>query len=319
MAWCHVCLLDLRQFGGKICKVLDQIRRVRASFETKVVIFMLSFPGERREVEIWREVLKRKFSTATGNVKQYHMDETDPGQAILCFGNVNTDVRILYVDFLQPIDMSPDVTFGNSMIYLELVFRKAKSVSKEVVGILWVPDLFYSRGYILDGGGYLAAVHWVRTTMAMQRKVSLVPEEVDVDVDKALRAVEQHLSGLLVITDLRSEHFTDAFPAHNWHMSGNMHAVPGTVVAGGFRDAMANEKLDCLPVCYKVKPMKKPYHVPHHSCDFWFGPGRGSQDLSGSCSGEHATPEVEGGATTTTTTTTITTKYYYHYYYYYYH
>ena len=152
MAWCHVCLLDLRQFGGRIGKVLDQITRVRASFETKIVIFLLSFPGERRELEIWREVLKRKFSTATDNVKQYHMDETDPGQAILCFGNVNTYVMILYVESLQPIDMSPDVTFGNSMIYLELAFRKARSASKEVVGILWVPDLFYSRGYILDGG-----------------------------------------------------------------------------------------------------------------------------------------------------------------------
>ena len=87
-------------------------------------------------------MLKRKFSTATGNVKQCHMDETDPGQASLWFDNVNTDVTILHVEFRQPIHMSSDVMFGNSMIYLELALREAKSVSKEVVGILWVSDLF---------------------------------------------------------------------------------------------------------------------------------------------------------------------------------
>ena len=127
----------LRQWDT-IGGVLDQIKRVRASFDTQVVIFMLSFPGQRREVEVWREVLIRTYNRATdfSNVTQYHLDDDEGhvGQAILYFGNAGTDVTISHAQFLNVPLGGNTATFGDSMIYLELAFRSVKRSSTQVVG-----------------------------------------------------------------------------------------------------------------------------------------------------------------------------------------
>ena len=50
-------------------------------------------------------------------------------------------------------------------------------------------------------------------------------------------------------------------------MSGVAHAVLGTIANGVFQDTYADQKIACIPACYKVRPLC--YEVMNHSFDFW--------------------------------------------------
>jgi len=58
-------------------------------------------------------------------------------------------------------------------------------------------------------------------------------------------------------------------PIHQWNMSGKMHAVQGTFANSDFRDTYANQKIGCLPICYRIRDRPKQYYVMDHSFDFW--------------------------------------------------
>jgi len=68
---------------------------------------------------------------------------------------------------------------------------------------------------------------------------------------------------------MRSNYFGDSMPIHQWNMSGKMHAVQGTFANSDFRDTYANQKIGCLPICYRIRDRPKQYYVMDHSFDFW--------------------------------------------------
>ena len=47
-----------------------------------------------------------------------------------------------------------------------------------------------------------------------------------------------------------------------------VHAVPGPFIHDEFRDADGNQRLGCLPVCYKVRDRSARFYVPYRSFDF---------------------------------------------------
>ena len=71
----------------------------------------------------------------------------------------------------------------------------------------------------------------------------------------------------MVLTDVRGEFFGDRFPIHLMRMSGAAHAVLGNIAGGVFQDTYADQKIVCIPACYKVRPLC--YEVMNRSFDFW--------------------------------------------------
>ena len=264
-AWCNICLLDSRQHGT-LQLVLDDVRRIRAAFDGSVVIFMLTFIGHH--AQLWAQVIQRAFRDVP-NVDHYLMPE---GQYILCFGQSGAGVTIRHA---KCIEAPPDVgvtKHTDPMLYLELTFQLGPVVGGKNVAVLWVPGLFGTNGYQLNGSAYRGALGLIKATAALHRAATLSPEfqiDQDLGVEKACRIVQEHLSAFILIVNERSAHFDGASPLLNWHMSGDMHAVCGTVRDGRFEDFMESVKLCTWPACFRVKAMEKPYLVPHHCLKFW--------------------------------------------------
>ena len=162
--------------------------------------------------------------------------------------------------------------YTDPMLYLELAFPSGQS-GGNTVAVLWVPGLVCTNGYHLPEKAYRSVLAFVKAATACQRALTLSsPEqevEADADLKKACQILQDHLSAIMVIVHESSDHFSDQYPILHWNMSGKMHAVLGTVRERKFVDIMENQKVCTLPACFRVKAMKKPYFVPHHSLGFW--------------------------------------------------
>lgn len=269
-AWCNICLLDSRQHRT-LQLVLDEVARVRAAFHGTVVAFLLTFLDQ--PVEVWTGVLQRAYQ-GVPNVTHYECPE---GQYILCFGHPHADVRIVHA---QCLEAPPDVgatKYTAPMVYLELAFHSGHS-RETTVAVLWVPGLFCTNGYQLSDTAYRGALGFLKATAALQRARTLSPEYArsllsttmsDEPIKKACHIVQKHLSAFMLIVNGRSGHFDGAYPILTWHMSGNMHAVFGTLREGKFADIMDSDRICTWPACFRVRAMKKAYFLPHHSLKFW--------------------------------------------------
>ena len=263
--WCHICMLDARQYGT-LKLVLEDVARVRAAFDGSVVIFLFNFVGQ--PVAIWMRVLQRAFRDAP-NVVHYQCPE---GQCIVCLGQCHAGVTMLHAQCIQSPPDCGVTTYVSPMIYFEVLFQSQKS-GGNTVAVLWVPGLVCTHGYHLPEKAYRSVLGFVKAATAFQRALSLSsPEqevEADADLKKACQILQDHLSAIMVIVHESSDHFSDQYPILHWNMSGKMHAVLGTVRERKFVDIMENQKVCTLPACFRVKAMKKAYFVPHHSLGFW--------------------------------------------------
>ena len=290
MTWFNVCCLDARHFPT-LPDIINKIKQVKASASNEAVLFLLSFPVQH--VELWRRVLVRTFSRREGyaNVIQYHLDCVDVdisiGQAAICIGEMKAKAMLSHVQFVRSPPAHGCAKFGESMIYVEIQFRRPNSAIAHTIGILWAPDLFCVGKSLFNDSNYWGAMTYMSVTLACERYVSLStrtepeplstrepePEPVNEapypSVREAMHSLRAHLAGVLVITDMRSNYFGDGLPLHKWHMSGKMHAVQGTFANGEFRDTCAHEKIACSPACYRIRDRARPYHVMNHSFGFW--------------------------------------------------
>ena len=280
-----ICLLDARQIPS-IRDFIHQIKQVKSSAGDEGVLFLLSFPVER--IELWKKVLVKSFSEEQGyeNVAHYYVEKEDGtllGQAVMTLGGINANAILSHVDFIEAPPAIGCCKFGVSMIYVELRFSKALSPAiAEFVGIIWEPDLFCVDKYCFNDANFWGAMGFMTASMVCRRHGTLC-EDASSRFEDALDVLRAHLGGIIVLADMRSEYFTDTYPVHMMKMSGNAHAVEGTLVNGEFRDSYAHPTLRCIPVCYKVRNVC--YSVVNHSFDFWaphFFSSSGDEDFSSS-------------------------------------
>ena len=110
----------------------------------------------------------------------------------------------------------------------------------------------------------------MRTVLAGARHESLWETRTSsANLQEALQSLKAHLAGILVLTDMRSPYFAGRFPIHQWHMSGKVQAIQGTFTNSKFQDTYAQQRLACLPACYRIRPCFRPYSVINRSIDFW--------------------------------------------------
>ena len=72
------CLLEARR-GVYINNLISTIKRITASADTEVLLFLLNLP--LAQIKLWRAVLVKTFCKAKGydNVSHYHLDDEDSG------------------------------------------------------------------------------------------------------------------------------------------------------------------------------------------------------------------------------------------------
>ena len=279
-AFFFCCCLDSRHFP-LFSQFINQVKQVEAAAGDTAVLLLLSFPVQH--IELWKQLLVKTFSREKGYNKNvtlaFSQDiETDMplGQAVLFLSKDTENAVLSHVAIMESPQAYGYVDFGRSMIYVEVQIGKVKKKLQEKapqsIGILWAPDLFCVGKPYFNDANYSGAVGLMIERMVSERHRSLcaLPYDASEDLpfDTALDIVKSYLAGVLLLTDMRSEFFGARYPVHKWLVNGKVHAVPGTFIHGEFRDAYANQRLGCLPVCYKVRVRSASFYVPHHSFDF---------------------------------------------------
>ena len=265
------CLLEARR-GVYINNLISTIKRITASADTEVLLFLLNLP--LAQIKLWQAVLVKTFCKAKGydNVSHYHLDDEeggDPlGRAVIFFGKLEANATLSYVQFLHAPPTVAFAEFGELMFYTELEFIEIHGAFPQTVGILWAPDLFCVGKPMFNDANYQGAFGLLRGAMVYQRYQSLKGVEAR-SYNQAEQVVRSHLAGIVLMVDMRSEYFGEDFPVHNWKMSGAAHAIQGTVINGEFRDTYAHQKLAIVPPCYRIRFCNKPCWVMHNSFDFW--------------------------------------------------
>ena len=309
MPHCNVCCLDARMFPI-IKDITCQIKNVKAAAGNESVLFLINFPAEH--LNLWSEVLERTFSKTKGyeNVKQYYV-RSDVGGAVICLGNEKDNPVISLVQFLQPPPDWGCMEFGKLMIYAEIVFSKTAEVETETVGILWAPDLYCKEKPIWNDANYWAAMEFIRLSLAdhmYKRLYKTTPPNPP--FEPTLKCMREHLTGIIVLVDMRSTYFDDRHPVARWQMAGKAHAVLGQWSNGEFKDAYAHPKIRPSPACYKIRCRTRKCYLKDHSFDFlstslteWPGSkslpivallncSRSGSSASASCSGSESLPIV---------------------------
>ena len=298
MPHCNVCCLDARMFPI-IKDITRQIKNVKAAAGNESVLFLINFPAEHQN--IWQEVLLRTFSKTQGyeNVQQFYVmsDEEPVGGAVICLGNENEYPVISLVQFLQPPPDIGCVEFGKLTIYAEIVFSKTAEVETETVGILWAPDLYCKGKHIFNDANYWGAMELIRLTLADHMYSRLCKNSPpNPPLEDTLKCMREHLTGIIVLVDMRSTYFDDRYPVPRWHMAGKAHAVLGQWSDGEFQDAYAHLKIRPAPACYKIRCRTRECYLKDHSFDFLSTSltdcSRGGSSASASGSGSESLPIV---------------------------
>ena len=272
MAWLNLCFLDARHFPT-LQKIIYRIKQVTASATDEAVLFFLSFPVQ--QVEIWKRVLIRTFSKKEGyeNVTHYYLgclEEADStGQAAICIGKLIQKQRFSHVQFVHAPPAHGFVNFGGSTIYVEVKFCSVKNATSHTIGFLWAPALLCVGKNLFSDCNYCGAIRFMMIAVAYQHDILSVNEPACKTPNDMLQSLRAHLMGILLVTDTRSDYFDNCFPVHQWHMSGQLHAVQGTFANGGFLDAYAHEKIALSAACYRIRFQTKEYFLQSHSYDFW--------------------------------------------------
>ena len=265
------CLLDARQVP-LLPDFTRQIQRIKSAAGGGVVLFLLSFPVQH--TKIWSQVLAKTF--ACDGETYFCGDGTDvpTGQAVMFFGKAKANAMLSHFQFMESPPGHGHVAFGLTMTYVELRFTNAKKVTEKTVGILWVPDLFCVDKPYFNDANWNGAMGFIQETMVWQRYEQLCGDEgigiPTLNESSRLLAQERlraHLGGIIVLSDVRSNFLGDQYAVHSMKMSGVAHAVLGTIANGVFQDTYADQKIVCMPACYKVRPLC--YEVMNHSFDFW--------------------------------------------------
>jgi len=267
-----VCCLDARLFP-RIKDITCQIKKVKAAAGNESVLFLINFPAEH--LKIWQEVLVKTFSAKQGyqNVKQYYVNDMSDGEpvggAVICLGNEKEYPVISHVQFLQPPPDRGCVEFGKLTIYAEIVFSKTAEVETETVGILWAPDLYCVGKPYFNDANYWGAIAFIRVSLAYHMYDHLCKNSPpNPPLEDTLKCMREHLTGIIVLVDMRSTYFGDRYPIPRWHMAGKAHAVLGQWSDGEFQDAYADLNIQPAPACYKIRCRTRQCYLKDHSFDF---------------------------------------------------
>ena len=266
-AWCNICFIDSRRYDT-IVLVLNEIENVRDALGESPLVFMLTFVEQR--VSLWVDVIHRKYG-GMPNVSHCHCPK---GQSVLYFGSPKGDVALHAVQCMEPPPDLGVTKYTDPILYLELTFHYAQCQTKNIA-VVWVPGLFCTNGYLINEEAYQGAMGFIKATIAFHRATKLSSEREMVehadyaDIKKACSVVQEHLSGMMLMINMRSDYFSGAWPIWTRHTAGFMHAVIGTVHDRKFEDSMESERLCTWPACCRVRVTKKQYHVPHHCVEFW--------------------------------------------------
>ena len=267
VAWCNICFIDSRRYGT-LRLVLDEIKSVRVGSGDSPLVFMLTFAEQN--VSLWMHVIQRKFG-GVPNASHHHCPK---GQSVLYFGPPEGGIVLHVVQCIEPPPDLGVTKYSDPILYLELTFHHGHCEKKNIA-VVWVPGLFCTNGYLLNDEAYRGAMGFIKATIAIHRATTLSRErqiagDADyADIKMACKVVQEHLSAMMLMINVRSRHFSGACPTWSWHSSGFMHAVFGTVHGGMFVDSMESERLCTWPACCRVRSTKKQYLVPHHCLEFW--------------------------------------------------
>ena len=111
-----------------------------------------------------------------------------------------------------------------------------------------VSGLFCTNGYLLNEEAYQGAMGFSKATIALHCATELssergIVEDADyADIRKACSVVQEHLSGMMMMINMRSDYFSGACPTLNRHTAGFMHAVIGMVHGRKFVDSRESER-----------------------------------------------------------------------------
>ena len=297
-----LCTLDSRIYDT-IPKTINTMTRIAAAKVNTAVLFFVHFPVEH--VELWETVLVKTFCVAKGydHVWHYqinHFDSSDlskaaAGTAVILLGKTDARTKLSHVDFIQAPPKIGCVDFGQMVFYAELqLSRSHQSSSGEPIGVVWAPEIYcVGKPYFADAN-YTGCLRMLTAAVALQRYMSLHDESIT-DVGLASEALRTHLAGLIMVTDMRSDYFTDNYPLRQWKIAGLAHVVEGTIIDGEFCDTYAYNSIGIQPACYKITSNTKRYWFKNHSFDFWCYLDRGEtvSEVSGIGSKSEATGSAD--------------------------
>ena len=110
--------------------------------------------------------------------------------------------------FFEPPSPIGVLDFGKAMCYVELQFFNSKEATTGIVGVVWAPDLFCISKPRLNTANFEGALQLIMTTVALHRHARCFAEE-DLKPIQAIESLREHLVGLILLMDKRSDSFTD--------------------------------------------------------------------------------------------------------------
>ena len=297
-----LCTLDSRIYDT-IPKTINTMTRIAAAKVNTAVLFFVHFPVEH--VELWETVLVKTFCEAKGydHVWHYqinHFDSSDlskaaAGNAVILLGKTDARTKLSYVDFIPAPPKIGCVDFGQMVFYVELeLSRSHQSSGGGAIGVVWAPEIYCVGKPYFANSNYSGCLRMLTAMVALQRYMSL-HDGSTTDVGLASEALKTHLAGLIMMTDMRSDYFTDNYPLRQWKIAGLAHVVEGTILDGEFCDTYAYNSIGILPACYKINLNTKRYWFTNHSFDFWCYEDRGGtvSEVSGIGSKSEATGSAD--------------------------
>ena len=198
------------------------------------------------------------------------------GLSIMMLGQFAGNTTLSDVVFMEPpVDMG-HVAFGKAMCYVEFQFSNPPKTSDETIGVLWAPHLFCIAKPWFNENNYQGAITFMMNVVAWNLRdrrddstTDLTSQSGTTQAIEAVNGLRKRLSGLLVLTDMRSESFAGKWALHQWNVSGKVHALQGQFVDGEFLDTYRYQNLAPAPVCYRIfARMGKRALFQHNRIDF---------------------------------------------------
>ena len=228
----NVCCLDSRIFPS-VTDIISIIKKVHTNAGGCVVYF-IGYPTEDpRLATVWSKGIMKNFDNAVYYGTEAH---ERVGLSIMMLGQFAGNTTLSDVVFMEPpLDMG-HVVFGKAMCYVEFQFSNPPKTSNEAIGVLWAPHLFCIAKPWFNETNYQGAITFMMNVVAWNMHdrrddgaTELTSQAGNTQAIEVVNGLRTRLSGLLVLTDMRSESFAGKWALHQWNVSGGSACFTGSL------------------------------------------------------------------------------------------